>query len=799
MRRLLRHARIPITAKLLIVFLVLAVLPMSLVATYILRASLEEIRGQVEVNLRHDLSIMVERKEAFLAQSRKDLELLAENRYLLAFQALPFSEESTRTHLSVFESFLEEFANNRGSVYQIRLLDRAAGELLRIQWHDEGCVATPIERGKYRGRYYFNLLRNAEEGESWLLPVELQAHGIQGEVVPAVSVIEPIFLEGRLQSLLIINYFAEAFFGGLEGSLETRETGAIFVASHEGHYLYHSRYKDRWGVLLHRDPEANLPDDYGEEIARRISEQEQGIVEYHGRFFIFTSFLPGYPDPDKTYKLVATLPKAAVLARVNGLRGVFLTAIAAGILLASILAYTLSRQFSRPIGILADGARRMGTGDLSTRIDIATGDEISDLADQFNLMSAEIQTRDRSLRKQKDRLADQVAERTRELADQQQLLEKLLASLPSAVVLCDSEGRLLWASHGLSDKYPFIDGVVAGASSRALFPGERDCWSHYLNLGAEERGLARETLRWEILGDETRILEYRYLPMAIEGHSDGLLLILDDITERTRIQEQIVRTERLSAVGEVSAAVAHEIRNSLTALKVMMQMAESAQAEEEEEIGMVLDSVSRMEAMASNLLNLASPASLALQLTKPDEMVEQLHRIVGPSAEKAGLRLQVHCMEDLSEIELDAGLVREALVNLVLNAIQACEPGAAVILSISERRLEEAKTIYFPGGPSLASLEGRKGAQPTAPYQRQYPEGSRFLWIIVSDPGAGISEEQLGRIFEPFFTTKEKGTGLGLSNVRRTVQAHEGFLEVESRPGKGTLFQIGLPYDRQLG
>lgn len=233
--------------------------------------------------------------------------------------------------------------------------------------------------------------------------------------------------------------------------------------------------------------------------------------------------------------------------------------------------------------------------------------------------------------------------------------------------------------------------------------------------------------------------------------------------ELERAQEALVVRERLAALGEMAAAVAHEVRNPLGAIFNSLATLKKVVPEEPDSAGRLLSIVeeeaSRLNRIVTDLLDFAKPGGVRLHESSVGEVIsatiEAAHaaRIV-PS----DVMLEVQIDDDLPTVGLDGRLMRQALLNLVANAVQMTPgPGRVVVHAFA-----------------------RDGDGPQ-------------LCISVIDEGPGIEAEARDHIFEPFFTTKSSGTGLGLAIVKRIVEAHRGRVEATSHPARGAVFTVVLP------
>jgi two-component system, NtrC family, sensor histidine kinase HydH len=231
------------------------------------------------------------------------------------------------------------------------------------------------------------------------------------------------------------------------------------------------------------------------------------------------------------------------------------------------------------------------------------------------------------------------------------------------------------------------------------------------------------------------------------------------------LQEKAQRDQRLAALGNLTAGVAHEIRNPLNALAMGLhrllrewRLAPDEDQAEFARLGQVLQGeVTRLNDIIEKFLQLARPAQLTLSMSPIEKHLGELLALVREQAAADGIAIEAELTLDGATARLDWGQVHQAFLNLVLNAFQAMPQGGK--LRFAARRLD-----------------------------RQFE-------VAISDTGAGISPEHLDRIFEPYFTTKEGGTGLGLALAQRIIDAHGGTISVESRPGMGSTFRVRLPLD----
>jgi signal transduction histidine kinase len=231
---------------------------------------------------------------------------------------------------------------------------------------------------------------------------------------------------------------------------------------------------------------------------------------------------------------------------------------------------------------------------------------------------------------------------------------------------------------------------------------------------------------------------------------DGRVLIVEDVTEQENEAEETARVRRLAEIGQMSAAVAHEIRNPLTGIRAATQLL-IQNPEQNSELAEIIDEeVMRLSNLCEDFLEFARPLTLKMRSSTMSHLVKKIARLEKPVADQLGIRLLLAGDDETPEIGMDANRVEQVLRNLLRNAIQACEPGGTC-------------TIRY-----------------------------RADGFEVEDTGSGMSPTTLRNLFVPFYTTKPKGTGLGLSNTRKIVEAHGGKLSVHSVLGEGSKFVVQL-------
>lgn len=252
-------------------------------------------------------------------------------------------------------------------------------------------------------------------------------------------------------------------------------------------------------------------------------------------------------------------------------------------------------------------------------------------------------------------------------------------------------------------------------------------------------------------------------PLNLENKKKGLVIIIDDITEVKKLQKELLRSEKLAALGELSTGVAHEIRNPLGIIKAIEQTMKNElkdNPEALEELNIIDEEVERANKVVKALMELGRPHKGEKVLYPVDSVIEDVLTIANKYIMQHDVKLLFNKSDDTNAI-IDKELLKQAFVNIIFNAVQAMPDGGKLTISSD-------------------NLHGV------------------FIKVLFEDTGIGIKEENIEKIFNPFYTTKEEGTGLGLSIVHKIIEEHGGAISVYSKEGKGTVFEVMLPVRRDL-
>ena len=335
--------------------------------------------------------------------------------------------------------------------------------------------------------------------------------------------------------------------------------------------------------------------------------------------------------------------------------------------------------------------------------------------------------------------------------------DNLVENMPIGLIATDMNSRVISINPAASAILDISQDLNLQGIDNVL-PGEI---RHLLETIPGEKGLIEKEIIIKRGDKSESTLEAIVSPLFDkEGTSLGTLLILRDKTELHRLRTEIEQNKRLAAIGRLAAGVAHEIRNPLSSLKGYATFFKEIFDPDSENFTIadtMTKEVDRLNRVVGELVELAKPVAVSGSPVDVGALVSECLQLIAYEPDAEHIEINTAIEPGLPQINADADRLKQVLLNLCLNAIQAMENSGVLNIKI-------------------------------------YNEMSGETIIIeVSDTGCGIKQEELHDIFEPYFTTKLSGTGLGLSIVHNIVKAHKGRIEVSSKQGKGTVFKVFLP------
>ncbi|MHC4414909.1 MAG: response regulator [Planctomycetota bacterium] len=657
---------------------------------------------------------------------------------------------------AIFHPRIRDFLESFG-YYDIFLFDLDGNLIYSV--FKETDFATDFLEGPYKESNFARVYREARGSDTPgsvfiadFMPYE-PSYG-----APASFIGSPVFREGRKIGVAIFQMPVDEInriMGDPSGLARTEET---YVVADDLLMRTNSRFTENSTIFAQAvDTEA----------ARRAISGASGTIRQIG--YRGPEVLSSYAPLDiegLNWAILAEIEMAEIIAPVKLLRNrvvVFGAALAVIVVIVSALG--LRRLVIAPVQRLAAGARRVDRGDYATTVDIATDDEMGDLAGAFNRMTASIR---------------QDIEDRRKAADELRKLTRAVEQSSSIVVITDPQGRIEYTNPKFSQVTGYTAEEVIGANPRILKSGKQppevyaDLWGA-LTSGREWHG---ELCNKKKDGQFYWVMASMSPIRDPEGATTHLLAVSDDITDRKEAEEELhkARAEAEAANRAKSAFLAnmsHELRTPMNAIigysEMLMEEAEDLEQEE------FIPDLKKIHGAGRHLLSLindildlskieAGKMELFLETFELAPMIDDVTATVDALVKKKYNTFKVECGDNLGAMHADMTKLRQSLFNLISNAAKFTENGT-ITLSVDRERCDSVDWVSFH----------------------------------VADTGIGIAPDKIGKLFEEFTqadastTRKFGGTGLGLAITRRFCRMMGGDVTAESTLGAGTTFAMRLP------
>jgi PAS domain S-box-containing protein len=486
------------------------------------------------------------------------------------------------------------------------------------------------------------------------------------------------------------------------------------------------------------------------------SEGKEGIIKTTD--YRNVSVLSAYRYlPMLKWGLVAKQDSDEAFAPINKLKRrviILIIITTAGVIIAVLL---ISSSITNPVKQLVQGAQSIAGGDLTQRIAINTKDEIGMLAGEFNKMTARLE-------ESYSGLEQKINERTAELKESEEKYRESINSANDAIFTLDintaqiidsnkkaeslsgySKAELcklkLWDMYSIQDK----------SRLEKLWTQVKEAGSgtvHDVNHKKKDGSITPISI-------SASLIEY--------GNSKYIQNICSDISERKRLEEQLVRTERLAAIGELAAEVAHEINNPLGGLQNFAKMIEREPAnvqQTKEFTELIQEGLKRIEVIVKRLTTFSKPHVLNMSCHDLNNIIESSLIFMEHRMESEKISMQKKLASNLPEVYVDFDNIFQVVINLLTNAFDSMHDGGKLLIE-----------------------------------SRLCNEHDSCVQFSITDTGYGINKGEEDKIFDPFFTTKDKGEGIGigLAISKRIIEDHDGKIRVASSSGEGTTFTVCLP------
>ncbi|GAB6146652.1 PAS domain-containing sensor histidine kinase [Desulfocicer niacini] len=430
----------------------------------------------------------------------------------------------------------------------------------------------------------------------------------------------------------------------------------------------------------------------------------------------------------------------------------YLLLVAFTAIVVAAVAVFLSRTFTRPIRLLSSHMGEISRGNYDVSIAINSGDELEILVQEFRSMGRKLKQNEKNLVKS-----------LKDLEKQAHMLNSIFSNMLSGLMVFDKNGTILSANPKAARFFRQSREELTGRNIQELL-APYPAWLELIEDNTP--AIRRQAVPLDIKRPDNRPLHLETAMASLlnddTGTSSSTLLIFRDITRRKNMEKHIARSDKLVSLGILAAGIAHEIRNPLTGITLMLDDLHDRIANRTSDrllIQRALEEIEKLENIVNRLLDFAAKPGHTPTLEDINHVIDDTMFFVSKQCRKQGVLLNRKPGENLPRIHMDRERIRQAIINIVLNALNVLQKGGTITITTTLSR----------------------------------EEADDFILLAIADNGPGIAKEDMELIFDPFFSHNPEGFGLGLSITHTIVEEHGGKITVESDLDRGTCFSIHLP------
>ncbi|PYZ91614.1 hypothetical protein CR194_18445 [Salipaludibacillus keqinensis] len=707
-------------SKLLVFFLLIAILPMIVVGFISYTTQKQEMTNHAERSLSIQTSNMTDEISRFLKERVNDTEYLSKNPVMMdPSSSLLEIRDQMYYFLDIHDIYDDAYLLNTEGI----VIGDIENEVIGEDISDRPWFAEAMKGQTFMSDIYYSSILNEPA-----LVVAAPVYDINQDII---GVISPSFDLSNLYNML-------------EGYTNEQQDngwgGYTFLLNELGEVISHPDLSKVLGVnYLDRQG-------FSKERLDLLVDQREIIEASDGEVHSFSK-IESFPGFDQEWYVGVAVEESELYASLNDLLLRYLISFAVLIFLLTFAVYRLSDYIVRPVSQLVETTRTFADGERKDWKYVSAYEEVNHLNATFDRMTKQLEDRENAHKKSTmvlettDNGVFALDRHTKQITLFNRMCEKVFQHDKKYVI-----GTTL--DHLMKQSKPFMNFV--NTSNLEMF------------LEKKEKGSQFEmecTFNGEL---KTYFLSISTLPkLEGEGIHDELLVVFYDLTEKREMERELLRSEKLKVVGEMSAGFAHEIRNPLTTIKGFIQLFNEQDREDNlKYYPIVIEEIDRINKIMNELLNIANP-NPSNEKTNVDveDILQDIVLLQESQMKKNHIELETFLHGNLPELHMNRDKMKQVLINLIQNGIEAMPDGGRMNIR--------------------TYLEGE--------------EADKVVMISIEDTGAGMDRETVEKLGTPFYTTKETGTGLGLTVSYSVVEDMNGSINVSSEKGKGTTFTICLP------
>ncbi|SDU59390.1 PAS domain-containing sensor histidine kinase [Desulfobacula phenolica] len=728
-----------IRTKLICILMILGAIPLLVVGAVSYHSAANALLVQTRQQLDKVAQKTAQQVDHFFDAAQKDIDLLSK----FPFIQLTFLQFEFNQRLDTSQRLLADYFQSNPNYNGIYLVNLAGKTILSVTGDQDDSLPD------FSGADWF--AKTLETGR-FLSDLQFSNHR-SSKVVMLGKIVYDFENPDKIVGVLAFDLKKYAFVDYV-ASLRIGEKGYAFLIHKNGFLIYHPDKE----IDSETDIQA-LSDHRFQTHINNMMDGKKGFGNYtHDHAEKFIVYLP---CTLMNWSIGVTVFKSELMADIHTFRNQIISFIMIIIGLFLPVSFLFIKSLTRPILQLIKGAEAIGKGDLDQRIEIKSNDELSAVAREFNKMVATLK------------------KNMKEIVDLKTFMEDIFRNVSSGIITVDEAGQISSINQSAQTMLGYGHRETSGTDGfRPCEPVQQvvDLLKHSMKSGENTRDHELKLARSD---DKASCVEINTSQLTDQsGGLIGAIADIRDITRRKRMEELMVRVDKLASLGQLSAGMAHEIRNPLAGMKTSLQvLAERARTDAEQIlISGVLSEINRLNTIVSDLLRFSRPSPPLPAPVNVKNILEKTIGMVKEKLKKSDIRLICRYDKDLSFAMADQEQMHQVFLNLILNSLTAMEAGGELTITAGNVRNEEQiKTKLTQKDPDFA----------------MYRAG--FVEIRFKDTGHGISKEALPRVFDPFFSTSPKGTGLGLSIVHKLLEKNKGYIFIDSVVQQGTQVRLLLP------
>lgn len=487
-------------------------------------------------------------------------------------------------------------------------------------------------------------------------------------------------------------------------------------------------------------------------------------IRYSSGEFSKTGFFGGVTLGARTDTFQDSVDKTASSLKSTIKRTVahFIFIIIATALLVGTFAIILARSFSRPIRLLSEKVKAVSSGHFDVSVPIHSGDEMESLGSNFQEMG-------RQLEKHRQRLVSSLKElelSRKEAVKERDFIKIVFSNVASGLIVIDQDGIISTVNKNTERILDISSKNMEGHSFKQAFSSYPDLLN-YIISAFEGREIHSLDLELKIAGPRKYIeITASKLQDSYAPEDRYVLVVIRDVTRRKKMGRYLSRADRLVSLGTLAAGVAHEIRNPLTGISLLLDdLHDRMTGRPDEQVLMQksLEEIEKLEKIVTELLDFASQPKTRHTMADLNRIIENTIFLIKKQCNKQNVMLFRNTADKIPLILMDQEKMKQAFLNILLNALNVMPDGGELHI---DTYLQDNLELFSSG----------KGIE-----------------IRICDTGPGVNPDDMDYIFDPFFTRTPKGSGLGLSITHTIIEEHKGKIVVDSKLGRGACFKIFFP------